>query len=76
MIVEPFPPDRFKVSGHCGACGHSADLPGWCNAISGEELRRRLRCSKCGAKAASITIVYTGAGEFHYGTWPRESDAG
>jgi hypothetical protein len=33
-------------------------------------LVKALRCSSCGSREASIRIVYTGAGGFHYGTSP------
>jgi len=50
----------------CDACGHRSPLdrakvP---DGTTIQELVRRLRCGACGARTASIRIVYTGAGGF------------
>jgi hypothetical protein len=64
--MSDFPPDSFTIMTFCDACGHQGRLdrakvpPG----ITVQQLPTLLRCSKCGAKAGSIRIVYTGAGGF------------
>ena len=40
MTIATDPPDQFRVTAYyCEACGHSANLPGWCNPLSGPDLR-------------------------------------
>jgi hypothetical protein len=64
--LADFPPDSFTIMTFCESCGHQGRLdrdkvpPG----VTVQQLPALLRCSKCGAKAGSIGIVYTGAGGF------------
>lgn len=66
VLIKIFPPDRFTMAAYCQACGHSADLPDWCNAISTDQPRRRLRCRRCRAKKATAQVRYSEAGAFRY----------
>ncbi|MCU0837075.1 MAG: hypothetical protein MUC77_22025 [Chromatiaceae bacterium] len=67
--LQDFPPESFTLLAFCEACGHSAAVdrsrlpPG----LSTQSLASHLRCHECGARAAAIRIVYTGAGGFHVG---------
>ena len=68
-LTDDFPAESFTILAFCGACDHSAALarhriPA---GLTFQALRARLRCSSCGSREASIRIVYTGAGGFHYG---------
>jgi hypothetical protein len=64
--LSDFPPAAFSIMTFCESCGHQGPLdrakvpPG----VTVQQLPALLRCSKCGAKAGSIRIVYTGAGGF------------
>jgi ribosomal protein S14 len=64
--LSSFSPESFTIMTFCESCGHQGKLdrakvpPG----ITVQQLRELLRCSKCGSKAGSIRIVYTGAGGF------------
>ena len=65
-----FPAGEFTIIAFCDACAHSGPLdrskvP---ERSSVPGLAKRLCCSACGAREASLRIVYTGAGGFHYGT--------
>ena len=67
--LQDFPPKSFILLAFCEACGHSAPLdrarlPA---SLRADALPARLRCTQCGARAATIRIVYTGAGGFHVG---------
>jgi hypothetical protein len=64
-----FPADTFTILAFCESCGHSGPVdrdrvPEGCPT---EAVLRRLRCTACGAREASIRILYTGAGGFRYG---------
>jgi len=59
--IADFPPDRFSITAHCEACGHShgidtdklpLDLPM-------HVLQAHARCTACGAKGASLRIAYS-----------------
>jgi hypothetical protein len=68
---DEFPPDKFAIVAFCDVCGHSARLPRLRipEGVTIQALPSRLRCSKCGKRAGSIRIVYTGGGSFrHSGT--------
>jgi hypothetical protein len=67
--LQDFPPESFTLLAFCEACGHSAPLdrarvPA---SLRADALPARLRCTQCGARSATIRIVYTGAGGFHVG---------
>lgn len=67
-VLEDFPEDVFPIATSCDACGHQGQFdrrnvpPG----VTGQQLPALLRCSKCGAKAGAIRIIYSGAGGFRY----------
>ena len=65
--LNDFPPEKFTLYAYC-SCGHSAavDRDKLGNAEV-QTLASRLRCSECGGREISISIVYTGAGEFRHG---------
>ena len=68
-FIGDFPAATFAILAFCAACGHSgpldrAKVP---TGASIEDLPAKLRCSHCGAREASIRIVYAGAGGFRYG---------
>jgi len=66
------PPEEFTIYAYC-PCGHSAGLE-----VGNAEIRSlasRPRCSECGGREISISIVYTGAGEFHHGKTARRGCA-
>ena len=67
--LQDFPPESFTLLAFCEACGHSAPLDRARVLVSlrADALPTRLRCTQCGARAATIRIVYTGAGGFHVG---------
>jgi hypothetical protein len=66
--LNDFPEDAFTIATFCDACGHQGQLdrckvpPG----VTVQQLPALLRCSKCGAKAGSIRIIYSGAGGFRH----------
>ena len=62
--LSDFPPESCIIMTFCDPCGHQGHLdrtkvP---DGVTLQQLPALLRCSKCGAKAGSIRIVYTGAG--------------
>ncbi len=67
--LDDFPVEVFTILVFCDACGHRnpLDRSKVRNGRTVQELVRLLRCGACGARAASIRIVYTGAGGFEYG---------
>lgn len=78
--LADFPPESFTILAFCEACGHSAAVdrsrlpPG----LNTQSLASRLRCRECGARSATIRVVYTGAGGFHVGAHyggPKDGDA-
>ena len=67
--LEDFPAESFTIVAFCAACGHRSPLdrakvP---DGRTVQELPRMLRCRACGAREASLRIIYTGAGGFAYG---------
>jgi len=67
--LDDFPAGAFTILVFCDACEHRSPLdrskvP---DGMSVQNLVQVLRCSACGARKASIRIVYTGAGGFEYG---------
>jgi hypothetical protein len=67
--VSDFPAEAFTILVFCDACEHRAPLdrakvPA---GVTVQELRGRLRCSRCGSRKTSLRIVYTGAGGFYHG---------
>ena len=68
--LDDFPAGAFTIIAFCDACGHIGPLDRSkvpeCARVQG--LVKRLCCPACGAREASLRIVYTGAGGFHYGT--------
>jgi hypothetical protein len=68
-VHEDFPPESFALIAFCETCGHQATLergrlpPG----VIVQDLPKRLRCSRCQARAGTLRIVYVGAGGFRYG---------
>ncbi len=68
-FIGDFPAAIFAILAFCDACEHSglrdrAKVP---TGASIQDLTAKLHCSPCGAREASIRIVYAGAGGFHYG---------
>ena len=66
--LDDFPDEAFTIFVYCDTCDHSgsldrAKIP---TGMTIEELRKALRCSRCGSSETSIRIVYTGAGGFEY----------
>jgi hypothetical protein len=64
-----FPAEDFTIVAFCDACEHRAALdrskvPA---GVTVQELRGRLRCSRCSSRETSIRIIYTGAGGFRHG---------
>ena len=68
--LDDFSSGAFTIIAFCDACGHSGplDRSKVSERSSVPGLVKRLFCSACGAREASLRIVYTGAGGFHYGT--------
>jgi hypothetical protein len=66
--LSDFPPDSFIIVTFCESCGHhgSLDRAKVPEGVTVQQLPKLLRCSKCGAKAGSIRIVYSGAGGFSH----------
>ena len=67
--LHDFPAESFTIFVFCDSCDRSsllnrATVP---DGMTVQELVKALRCSSCGSHSASIRIVYTGAGGFHYG---------
>ena len=64
--LSDFPAESFTIITFCESCGHQDQLdrgkaP---DGVTVQQLHVLLRYSKCGAKARSIRMVYTGAGGF------------
>jgi len=57
----------------CTHCDHQAwlDRSALSETLLVRRVTERLRCTVCGFKGAEIRIVYTGAGDFHWG-YPAE----
>ena len=67
--LDDFPAERFTIFVLCNTCGHDSPLDRT-KVPDGallQDLPRVLLCRACGSRQASIQIVYTGAGGFHYG---------
>ncbi len=67
--LDDFPAESFTLLVFCDVCDRSCPLnrtkvP---DGLTVQELVKKLRCSSCGSRKASIRIVYTGAGDFRYG---------
>ena len=67
--LDDFPAETFTILVFCDACDHTSQLdrskvP---DGLTVQELVKKLRCSVCGLRKASIRIVYTGTGDFRYG---------
>jgi len=67
--LEDFPAESFTIFAFCDTCNHSghldrAKVP---EGMTVQQLVKALRCASCGSRGASIRVVYTGAGGFHYG---------
>lgn len=74
--LDEFPPEAFTILVFCDTCGHSgpldrAKVPA---GLYVQELQGKLRCSACGSREASMRLVYTGAGGFHYSASPQRAD--
>jgi len=67
--LDDFPAESFTIVAFCEACGHrsSLDRAKVPDGRTVQELVRLLRYHVCGAREASIRIIYTGAGGFAYG---------
>ncbi len=66
--LDDFPAEAFTILVFCDVCDRSVPLdrtkvP---DGLTVQELVKKLRCSSCGSRKASIRIVYTGAGGFRY----------
>ena len=67
--LDDFPAEDFTIFVLCNTCGHDTPLDR-AKVPDGaflQDLPRILFCRACGSRQASIQIVYTGAGGFHYG---------
>ena len=67
--LADFPAETFTIFVYCDTCDRSgaldrAKVP---TGMTVQHLIKALRCSRCASRAASIRIVYTGAGGFAYG---------
>ena len=62
--IRDFDPGVNAIIAHCGECRHSAtlDLELLQPELTIPDLRRRLRCTECGAREAEIRIGYIAAG--------------
>jgi hypothetical protein len=66
--LSDFPPESFAIAAFCDHCGHQsrldrATVP---RGVTVQQISKLLRCSRCGAKAGNIRIIYTGAGGFQH----------
>jgi hypothetical protein len=63
--LADFPSCSFAIIAHC-RCGHSGrvDRSGLPADLSTSVMEGLLRCSKCGARAAEIRILWTAAGGY------------
>ncbi|MGA7979798.1 MAG: hypothetical protein WCA32_06165 [Chromatiaceae bacterium] len=67
--LDEFPAEAFTILAFCDTCGHRGPLDrtkvpvGLCV----QEILGKLPCSARGSREASMRIVYTGSGSFHYG---------
>ena len=66
--IRDFDLATFSIFAYCGECRHSATLNlGLLDAeLTIPDLRRRLRCTACGAREAEIRIVYVAAGGYQH----------
>ena len=66
--VGDFDPAKFTIYAYCGACGYSAavDPEKVGRDVEVRTLPARLTCGECGSRDRSVSIVYTGTGEFEY----------
>jgi hypothetical protein len=65
--LSDFPSEKFTIYAYCSR-GHSAGVDR--EKVSNAEIQTltsRPRCSECGGREISISIVYTGARELHHG---------
>ena len=66
--IRDFDPAVNSIIAYCPACRHIAtlNLEQLRPELTIPDLRRRLRCTECGARAAEIRIVYVAAGGFKH----------
>ncbi len=66
--IRDFDPSTHAIIGYCGQCGHNAavDLNRLNPELPVPELRRRLRCTRCGSSDAEIWIAYIAAGGYQH----------
>lgn len=66
--IKDFDPETQAIIAYCQECRHSATLN--LGLLQPEltipELRRRLRCTECGARQAEIRIGYIAAGGYQH----------
>ena len=66
--IRDFDPAVNAIIAYCRECQHTADLnleQLW-PELTIPDLRRRLRCTECGAREAEIRIVYVAAGGYQH----------
>ncbi len=66
--IKDFDPETNAIIAYCQECRHSAtlNLELLQQELTIPELRRRLRCTECGAREAEIRITYIAAGGYRY----------
>ena len=66
--IRDFDREKFSIIAYCQECRHSAtlDMEQLQPELAIPELRRRLRCTECGARGAEIRIVYVAAGGYKH----------
>ncbi len=66
--IRDFDPAVNAIIAYCQECGHSAtlDLEQLQPELTIPDLRRRLRCTECGAREAEIRIGYIAAGGYQH----------
>jgi hypothetical protein len=66
--IQDFDPAMYAIIAYCGQCKHSAtlNLERLEPKLTIPELRRRLRCTECGAGKVEIGIAYIAAGGYRH----------
>jgi len=57
--IRDFDPAKHSIIAYCGRCGHSAavNLEPLGPELPIPELRRRLRCTRCGTREVEIRVA-------------------
>lgn len=66
--IRDFDPATHAIIGYCGRCGHSAavNLEPLEPEMTIPELRRRLKCTRCGSREVEMRIAYIAAGGYSH----------